>query len=324
MKSRLLIEATCIAAWSCTGCAATPAPVATTTLVDQSLAIPARPRAPTDEYRVGARDILSVTIFELESPGEFARLELEVTGRGTVTLPFIGVLPVDGRTVEEIRQAIATRLAKGWLREPEVVVNVKDFRHVELSVTGAVVKPGVVHFKRNTVTLLDALALANGLSKEAGTRAEVSWPPRGDQPPRQEKVDLAPLLTNGLAPDVPLERGCSIVVPEADPFYVSGFVNKPGSFPYRRPITVSQAVALAGGMDDRRASASEVYIKRARDGSTLQVDLDEVTDSDAVDPVLEPRDRVEVRRTLAWAIFTETVNAVKGFLGFGVSAGVLQ
>jgi polysaccharide export outer membrane protein len=216
-----------------------------------------------------------------------------------------------------------TRLANGWLLDPQVVVNVKEYRHMELSVTGAVVKPGLVHPQRNEVTLFDALALANGLSKEAGTRVEVSWPQRGDQPSRQETIDLAPLVTTGRAPDVPLERGCSVVVPEADPFYVSGFVNKPGSFPYRRPVTVSQAVALAGGLDEKRASASEVYIKRGSDGSIVHVDLGDVSAAKAIDPVLEPRDTVEVRRTLAWAIFTETLDVVRGFVGFGVSAGTI-
>jgi len=188
----------------------------------------------------------------------------------------------------------------------------------------------VIFLNRNSVSLVEALARGGGLSKEAGTKAVILRPAKGqDVAPAtsatSEIVDLVPLLLkgDGGGGGPIIEPGCTVQVPPAEEFFVTGFVNKGGAFPYKRPTTVHQAIEAAGGMDEHKASPSCVTIQRRTGAETsiIEVNLTDVADGSAPDVPVFPGDSIRVGRTVGWAIFTEFTDTIRGVFttGFGFS-----
>ena len=111
-------------------------------------------------YRLGVGDKVKVTVFgESELSGTF-----EVNGGGQLPVPLIGELPARDRTVTELREAIAQRLAKGYLKNPKVSIEIVSFRPIY--VHGEVRSGGEFAFK-NGLRIRDAVAMAGGYSYRA-------------------------------------------------------------------------------------------------------------------------------------------------------------
>jgi protein involved in polysaccharide export with SLBB domain len=117
-----------------------------------------------------------------------------------------------------------------------------------------------------------------------------------------------------------------VQVPVAEEFFVQGFVNKAGSFPYRRPTTVLQAIAVAGGFDERRSSKSCVKIKRptANGVEIMDVDGGAIAAGEQPDVPIFPGDSIQVGRTVPWGIYSEFTDGIKGIMGIGFSAGTVR
>jgi protein involved in polysaccharide export with SLBB domain len=175
-----------------------------------------------------------------------------------ISLPLIGEVRAAGLTPEQLRQRL-TALFAPYIRNPQVAVIVREFRRVRVTVLGQVVRPGVYELRQGA-TVLDALAAAGGLTEAAGL-GEVKLV-RGQTQPIT--IDLERLLLRGeVALNQRLEPGDTLVVPEdfTSRVYVLGEVTKPGVFPLRGPLTVLQALSLAGG-PTRRALLNRSYVIR--------------------------------------------------------------
>lgn len=309
-------------------------------VANEPLQVPLRAIEPSEDYRLGAPDRIELDVFELEKPGTITKLELEVSTQGDIMVPYVGAVRARGKTITELKAAIETGLAR-VIVEPQVMVFVKDYRSHQVSVMGAVDKPGVFFLTRNRVTLVEALSLAGGLTtrdkEPAGTRVIV-FPPRiapAIEENRQQlttaappvEIDLAKLLVRGdTSLDIWVEPGSVVQVPQAEEFYVQGYVNKAGSFPFRRPTTVLQAIAVAGGFDERRSSKSCIKIKRPTPQGVeiMDVDGEAIAKGEQRDLPIFPGDEVQVGRTVGWAIYSEFTDGIKGIMGVGFSAGAIR
>ena len=56
----------------------------------------------------------------------------------------------------------------------------------------------------------------------------------------------------------------TVTITEYRPFYINGEVEKPGSYPYKKNLTVEKAVALAGGFTER-ASRNTISLVSEKD-----------------------------------------------------------
>lgn len=116
--------------------------------------------AVVDGYRLGAGDKLRITVYnEPNLTGEF-----NVTASGTVAFPLIGGIEAGGRTIEQVSQAVATRLAQGYVNDPRVSVEVLNYR--PYYILGEVARPGEFPFVSG-LTIEQAVAAAGGFSYRA-------------------------------------------------------------------------------------------------------------------------------------------------------------
>jgi polysaccharide export outer membrane protein len=118
--------------------------------------------SPAGAYRLGVGDRVRINIFK--EPGLSG--EFMVSGNGAIAMPLIGEVPVAGLTAEQASQAIATKLTPNYLENPQVALEVEDFR--PYFVLGEVERPGRYPTMEGT-TLLGAIATAGGYTYRANT-----------------------------------------------------------------------------------------------------------------------------------------------------------
>ncbi len=251
---------------------------------------------------LGAADTAGYHLF----PGDLIRIEvyghadLQVDARvpagGETTFPLIGNLAgVAGRTPEALAAEIGNRLADGYIRNPSVTVQVREYGPRNVSVVGAVRAPGVVKLDPvQPSSAMQAIGAAGGLDEDADRSAAQVI--RDDRLHPGNKISLP--LPNGDAaqPDLLLEHGDLVVVPRADRIFVLGQVAYPRAVPLptRERLTVSKAISLGGGFG-RYARERAVQLVR-RGEQPVTVDVRAVLDGsrDATDPELRAGDTVFV------------------------------
>lgn len=114
-------------------------------------------------YRLGLGDKVRVDVFgEANLSGEFT-----VSGTGALAFPLVGDVPATGLTAQQLQDALARRLADGYLRDPKVTVAVLDFR--PFFILGEVERPGRYPTVEG-VTVLRAIATAGGFTYRANTK----------------------------------------------------------------------------------------------------------------------------------------------------------
>ena len=110
------------------------------------------------EYRINAADRLSISIY----PDKTLTLaDVRVDANGSVLVPPLGIVKVEGRTTAEAGKLISDGLAKCCLRSPQVAVQITEAISQQFTVTGAVKTPNTYAMK-GKVGLLQAVSMAGG------------------------------------------------------------------------------------------------------------------------------------------------------------------
>src|SRR5262249_4401493 len=100
----------------------------------------------------------------------------QVTGKyivradGTFTLPLIGRLQAGGLSVQAVEDDVRERLAKGYLKNPQVGVSVDQYRSQQIFVIGEVRQPGTLQFT-GSMSVIEALARVGSTTERAGNEA---------------------------------------------------------------------------------------------------------------------------------------------------------
>jgi len=123
-------------------------------------------RGNANDTTLGARDIIEVRVFQHDDlTGVF-----EISPECTISYPLIGSVEVCGHTPPEIERDIRTRLADGYIREPQVSVLVKEYKSKSVSVFGQVKQPGTLPYAGG-MTVIEAISQAGGFTEMARKNA---------------------------------------------------------------------------------------------------------------------------------------------------------
>jgi polysaccharide export outer membrane protein len=125
----------------------------------------ADPKPSPHDYTIGNGDLLSISVFDVP---ELTR-EVRVSQSGTISIPLVPTrLHISGLTEMQAERMIADVLqANGLVSHPEVGVMVKEHKSRPITVVGAVQHP-MVYEAESSVSLLEVLAEAGGVSNDAG------------------------------------------------------------------------------------------------------------------------------------------------------------
>lgn len=228
---------------------------------------PLTPRA----YMIGPDDQLRVTVFGEPDLTNTYR----VGSDGFVSFPLITRIRASGLSVGEFEARLKEALAAGFINNPQVRVEVDQYKSQSVFVTGEVRAPNEIQMS-GSMTLLKALAMAGSPTTAASNELTIAR--RGSRlgPDGAPTDDLMTVnwrdLQSGRIPDVALVDGDVINVPPADRFYIQGYVRNPGSYVLTPGLTLEQAVALAGGLNER-GTFRGISATRVVDGQTRKVDL---------------------------------------------------
>lgn len=239
------------------------------------------------DYQLGAGDVIRIQVFQ--NPD--LTTEARVSENGVISFPLVGVVKVLGQSPTAVEQLIARRLKDGnFLQNPQVTLNVLQFRSQQVSVLGSVGKPGRYALETTGMRLSEVLAMAGGVTDD-GADQIVLMTNRDGRVQRFE-IDLVQMFASGdLSLDVPLAAGDVVYINRAPQYYIYGQVQRPGMYPVDRGLTVAQAIAKGGGLT-LRGTDRGLRVHRRYGERTVQV-LEPKLD----DPIM-PGDLVFVRESV--------------------------
>ena len=180
-----------------------------------------------------------------------------VTSEGTINIPYAGYIPVSGKTSRQIEQEIQLRL-RGKANQPQVLVRIIKNNTANVTVVGEVNTSTRMQLTAKRERILDALAAASGVRQPVNkmtlqlTRGKHAYSMPLDQ------IIRDPLQNITLQAD-------DVVTLMYQPlsFLSLGATGKNEEISFEtQGISLSQALARAGGLQDNRADANGVFIFR--------------------------------------------------------------
>lgn len=250
-----------------------------------------------------------------------SRDAVRVEGSGIIRMPLIeGEIQAACKTEGELAKEIASRYLK-YYRNPQVDVFVKEYHAREVALIGAVNEQGRYQMRRR-LRLLELLTFAKGTTEKAGQTINIVRAGGGelcvrpDDSPVNNGTFISLRLNDTLRGEEQanpyVQAGDIVTVPEADQIYVVGNVYSPKAVPLKEPITVSRAIAIAGGAL-RDSRTDRVRIVRQQPGTTqaeIFVNLSAIARKRAEDVLLQPNDIVEVQESTGKSLIRSLLGAV--------------
>lgn len=221
---------------------------------------------PVRAEEIGPGDVLTVTVWESNPNGVFASTntadrgtipDVEVSARGTISLPYAGTIKAAGRTPQSLAAAITKALADKAV-EPQVHVARKEKVASVVTVSGGVGKAGLYPLSLRGDTLLDVIAGAGG-SSSAAYETVVNITRRGEIASSYlDHIQETP------ADNIYMRPGDLISIEKMPRTYSAfGAVERKGNIPFgASSVNLLEAVSKASGLSDVRADASGVFLFR--------------------------------------------------------------
>ena len=227
-------------------------------------------------YVLGIDDQVLIRVSDVPEIGA-APQRIDVNG--DLRLPMVGRIHAAGLTVDELEQALTTKL-KTYLTDPHVTVTTEELRNQSVTVLGAVGSAGVKQF-RGRPTLIEVLSMAGGPTANAGPTVRVIRRPEEGRIPLPEaavdatgastiELDL-PRLLGAMTPEknIVILPNDTVSVPAARLVYILGYVAHAGSVPisHGNSVMITEAIAASGGLTEN-AAPNHARILRPDDTNT--------------------------------------------------------
>lgn len=237
-------------------------------------------QVPYSQYKVGPRDILTITVWEhpeLTIPaGEFRSAETAgtVIGEdGSIFFPYAGIIKAAGKTVEQIREELTRKLSI-YIEQVQLDVRVTSYRSQRVYVVGEVKTPGIQTVKDIPLTVLEAINSAGGLNPNADARNITLT--RND---KTYSINLLALYEGGdISQNILLEEGDVLNIPdhEFNKIFVLGETNLVNSitggtnqsqrsrtvYMNKGRMTLTEALSEGGGLNQETSDASRIFVFR--------------------------------------------------------------
>lgn len=272
-----------------------------------------------DRYRIGPADVLDIRIYNRP---HLSRDAVRVEGNGMIRMPLIeSEIKAACQTEGELAKEISTRYAK-YYKNLQVDVFIKEYHSRQVAVIGAVNDQSRFELQRR-VRLLELLTYAKGPSTRAGQTINIVHSTAGS--PCNEAGDdsdasavfssykLSDVLQGDPRSNPYLEPGDIVTVPEADQVYVVGNVYMPLTIPLREPITLTRAIAMAGGLK-QDTKKDKIRVLRQEPGTSVRkeitVDLSAIEKKNSDDLALLPNDIIDVPTSAGKSFLRSLVQGV--------------
>jgi polysaccharide export outer membrane protein len=242
-----------------------------------------------DEYRLGADDRIQVSV-----NGDPKLTQQVVIGPdGQVSLPLVGDVAIGGLTVREARENVTELLARDYLVDPKVDLQITEYKSRWVMVTGEVGKPGRVAL-RGGATLKDALADADGLTVGAGDEIVISRDSPEGNGKIQLPVDRRAFERAEINPS--LKTGDIVSVPARSYVYVQGEVRLASKVALERGMTLMQAISIVGGLTEWASDKGVQIMSEGSTGKKRLFNLKDIRNMRIPDPPLKGGDVIYVKR----------------------------
>lgn len=283
-------------------------------------------------YRIGAGDVLNVQVYNRP---QLSREAVRVDGRGMIRMPWIDEeIRAACHTEAEVAAEVTAQYRR-LLRNPQVGVFIKEYQSQPVAVIGAVNQPGRFQLQRRVrlLELLtfaggpaeragrnvqiihaaqtnlcarpedaatsagdgEAAAPTNESTAEASARTAAPGEVAAAGEESLTSLSLREVMRGDARANPDVLPGDIVTIPDADQVYVVGNVLKPSTLTLRESLTVSQAVAMAGGlMPDSRSERVRVVRQTAGGKTEIYVDLKAVEKRRAEDVALQANDIIDV------------------------------
>ncbi|MFT7772002.1 polysaccharide export protein EpsE [Roseateles sp.] len=250
----------------------------------------AAPAAAAAEYRLGAGDVVRVVVYQNAD----LTLETRVSETGVISYPLLGSVRIGGLGVSAAEKLIADGLKNGgFVKAPQVTLILLQVKGNQASVLGQVNRPGRYPIETTDMRMTDLLANAGGVAT-TGADILVLSGTRAGKPFRME-IDLpsvfSPNADAGRASDVLIQNGDVLWVDRAPLVYIYGEVQRPGPMRLERGMTLMQALASGGGLNQRGTERGIRVHRKSTDGKVQVV-------QPGMDDALKEGDVVYVKESL--------------------------
>ncbi len=231
-------------------------------------------------------DMISIRLF---SDPEYATA-VRINNDGTVLLPLIGIVHLEGLSITQAEQLIAQKfVADGMYRDPQVTLQITEGPNAVVTIIGEAHAVLPVIGSRH---LLDILSAAGGLPPTASHVITINRP--GVSKPIVVDLGTDPMRSS--LGNIPVFPGDTIVVSRIGIVYIFGaFGSSAGTVPLNAytPLTLTEATALSGGIKWEANNSDLRIIRTVGDHRTVAVyNIKRVLNGKDPDPILQPNDIV--------------------------------
>ena len=274
--------------------------------------------AQDDRYRIGPGDVLDIRIYNRP---QLSRDAVRVEGNGMIRMPLIeNEIQAGCLTEGELAKEISTRYAR-YYKNLQVDVFIKEYQSKQVAIIGAVNEQSRFQLQRR-IRLLELLTYAKGPSAKAGQTINIvhstaaipcKQTDDNDTSAAFSSYKLSEVLQGDPKSNPYLEAGDIVTLPEADQAYIVGNVFMPLTISLKEPITLTRAIAMAGGLkqDTRK---DKIRILRQEPGTTIRkeitVDLSAIEKKRSEDLALAPNDIIDVPTSAGKSFLRSLVQGV--------------